>query len=152
MSSPAIGLPFQEAFEQFWINPRTSWERFFNPQIFVSLNRGDAAVENHVLGRAGSYGKQLGRVLDALDVLVARLPAEGLTPRERRAVDALRELSRTVDAALDEYGRPRATEPTLADVDRLLGGLEDLKRSDPAGHRALLDRLRRGVAEADGRG
>jgi len=148
MSESPIGVPFQRAFEQFWINPRTTWDRFFNPQIFVSLNAGDADVENHVLGKAGSYGKQLGRIIDVLDVLVARLPSEGLTPRERRAVDAFGELSRRVDAAVAEYRGDPDTGPTLADVDRLFDRLADLERSDPAAHQALLDRLRRGVAGA----
>ena len=148
MSESAIGFPFQQAFEHFWIAPQTTWDRFFNPQIFVSLNSGDGAVENHVLRKAGSYGKQLGRILDVLDVLVATLPAEGLTPGERRAVDAFRDLSRQVDAAVEDYRGPRRVGPTLDDVDRLLDGLADLKRSNPAGHRSLLDRLRRGVDEA----
>jgi hypothetical protein len=147
MSEPAIGFPFQSVFEQ-WVTPQTSWDRFFNPQIFVSLNSGDAQVENHVLRKAGSYGKQLGRILDVLDVLVARLPAEGLAPAERRAVDTFRELSRRVDAAVADYRGPRPTTPTLDEVDRLLSGLADLKRSDAAAHRSLLDHLRRGLDAA----
>lgn len=142
-----IRFPFQEAFEQFWINPQTSWDRFFNPQIFVSYNSGDAPIENHVLRRAGSYGKQLGRILDVLDVLVARLPADSLTPRERLAVDRLQELSRRVDAAVEDYRGPRDQgAPTLADVDRLLDRVGALERSDPAAHRALMDRIRGAVS------
>jgi hypothetical protein len=140
-------LPFQAMFEQ-WVTPQTSWDRFFNPQIFVSLNSGDAAVENHVLGKAGSYGKQLGRVLDVLDVLVARLPAEGLTPAERHDVAAFRDLHRQVNRAVEDYRGPRHQPPTLDEVDRLLGGLADLKRTDAAAHRVLLERLRRGLDEA----
>ena len=146
MNESAIGFPFQQAFEHFWITPQTSWDRFFNPQIFVSLNSGDAAVENHVLRKAGSYGKQLGRILDVLDILVARLPAEGLTPSERRSVEAFRDLSQRVDAAVEDYRGPRRAGPTHDDVDRLLAGLADLKRSDPASHQSLLARLRRGLA------
>jgi hypothetical protein len=142
------GFPFQQAFEHFMIAPQTTWDRFFNPQIFVSLNSSDAPVENHVLRKAGSYGKQLGRILDTLDVLVARLPAESLTPAERSAVDAFRDLSRQVDAAVEDYRGPRRAGPTLTDVERLLDGLEDLKRTQPGAHRSLLDRLRRGVDEA----
>jgi hypothetical protein len=147
----ATAFPFQQAFEHFMIAPQTTWDRFFNPQIFVSLNSGDAAVENHVLRKAGSYGKQLGRIIDTLDVLVARLPAESLTPGERSAVDAFRDLSRQVDAAVEDYRGPRRTAPTLTDVERLLAGLEDLKQTQPSAHRSLLDRLRRGVDEAQQR-
>lgn len=151
MNEWATGFPFQQAFEHFMIAPQTTWDRFFNPQIFVSLNSGDAAVENHVLKKAGSYGKQLGRILDTLDVLVARLPAESLTPAERRAVDAFRDLSRQVDAAVEDYRGPNPAAPTLADVERLLDGIDDLKRTQPSAYRSLLDRLRRGVDEAQPR-
>jgi hypothetical protein len=144
MRESASTFPFQQVFEQ-WVTPQTSWDRFFNPQVFVSLNSGDVDVENHVLKKAGSYGKQLGRVLDVLDILVARLPAEELTPGERRAVEAFRDLSRRVDAAVEDYRGPRRPGATLDDVDRLLGGLADLKRSDAASHQRLLDRLRRGL-------
>jgi hypothetical protein len=147
MDEQAIGFPLQNVFEQ-WVTPQTSWDRFFNPQIFVSLNSGDARVENHVLRKAGSYGKQLGRILDVLDVLVARLPANELTPAERRAVDAFRDLSEQVDAAVADYRGPRQKTPTLDEVDRLLGRLADLKHSDAAAHRLLLDRLRHGIGAA----
>jgi hypothetical protein len=147
MDEHAIGFPLQNLFEQ-WVTPQTSWDRFFNPQIFVSLNSGDARVENHVLRRAGSYGKQLGRILDVLEVLVARLPADGLTPAERRAVDGFRDLTEQVDAAVADYRGPRHKTPTLDEVERLLSGLADLKRSDASAHRVLLDRLRRGLEAA----
>jgi hypothetical protein len=142
-----LGLPFQQAFEHFWINPQTTWDRFFNPQIFVSYNSADAGIENHVLRRAGSYGKQLGRILDVLDVLVARLPAAELTSRERLVMDRFHELARRVDSAVDDYrGTKRPTDRiTLGDVDRVVDGLHDLARTDPAAHRVAADRLRRAL-------
>src|SRR5262245_19587992 len=144
----ATGFPFQQAFEHFMIAPQTTWDRFFNPQIYVSLNSGDATVENHVLSKAGSYGKQLGRIIDTLDVLVARLPADSLTPAEQCAVDAFRDLSRQADAAVAGCGGPCASSATTGDVEPLLDGLEGLKRTKRAAYRSLLDRLRRGVDEA----
>jgi hypothetical protein len=54
-------LPITFPFSEFLISPHTSWKRFVNPQFFVTYNLGDAAIENHVLRRAGSYGKQLGK-------------------------------------------------------------------------------------------
>jgi hypothetical protein len=138
--------PFQQAFEHFLINPVTSWDRFFNPQIYVSYNSGDVDIENHVLRRAGSYGRQLGRVLDVLDVLVARLQPETLTPAERLAVDRFRELSRNVDAAVVEYRGTAPQEITRADVERVIDGLLALERTNPAAYRELVTRLREAVA------
>ncbi len=139
-------FPFQEAFEHFLINPQTNWERFFNPQFFISYNAPDVAVENRVLSQVGSYGKQLGRIINVLDVLVARVPADGLTPRERRVIDEFQDLSRRVKTAIEEYRGRREEGITFSDIDHLIDGLHSLARSDPAAHRALADRLRRAIA------
>jgi hypothetical protein len=139
MSHQPVAFPFAD----FLINPQTSWERFFNPQLFISYNSADAPIENHVLSRVGSYGKQLGTLLDAVEVLTARLPADELTPAERVAVDALIELRADVERAKADYrGEPVRADLSRADVDRLLGQLADLERTDPDVHRDLVDRLR----------
>jgi hypothetical protein len=144
-SSP-IKFPFQDAFEQFWISPQTSWDRFFNPQLIISLNSQDADVENHVLKKAGSYGRQLGRIIDVLDVLVGRLRDTDLTPAERLAVDRFRELSRHVDAAVEERRGTRDRDITTSDVDRVAEQLQVLARSDEAAWKRLSDRLRSALA------
>jgi hypothetical protein len=147
MTEPAtIRLPFQQAFERFWIAPQTSWSRLFNPQVFISLNSEDADVENHVLEKAGSYGRQLGRVLDVLEVLVARVRDEDLTPGERIVVDRFRDLSQRVDAAVEDYRGPQRQDITRSDVDRVAEGLRSLSRTDPAAWKTLSDRLRPAVA------
>ncbi len=126
-------------FEDFWIDPITNWKRFFNPQIFISLNNDDLDVENHVLGQAGSYGQQLGCILDVLKVLVSRLSSADLTPAERDAVEDFNELTAQVERAVSECGRGSVTQ---AQVDRLIHGLADLEKSDPEAHRTLVSRLK----------
>lgn len=74
------------------------WTAFlspFNNQIgLININLGRSSapeVENDVLTEVGSYGKQLGRVGDALTVLVKHFrPAEPLTAEEQDALAALR--------------------------------------------------------------
>ncbi|HSJ44071.1 MAG TPA: hypothetical protein VK923_05230 [Euzebyales bacterium] len=139
MSPKPVAFPFAD----FLINPQTSWERVFNPQLFISYNSSDAPIENHVLRRVGSYGKQLGTLLDAVEVLAARLPADELTPAERSAVDALTELRADVERAKADYrGEPVRADLSRADVDRLLDQLADLERTEPDAHRDLVGRLR----------
>jgi hypothetical protein len=54
----------------------------------VNLGRSSAPeVEADILENVGSYGRQLGRISDVLEVLVARLPRESLTEHERAAVE-----------------------------------------------------------------
>jgi hypothetical protein len=38
----------------------------------------------------GSYGRQIGRIGDALEVLIDRLPLEGLTPDQADVIDILK--------------------------------------------------------------
>jgi hypothetical protein len=142
MAQPPVAFPFAD----FLINPQTSWARFFNPQLFISVNSSDAPIENHVLSRVGSYGKQLGTLLDAVEVLAARLPTDELTAAERKAIAALTELRDDVEDAKAEFrGEPAPTALSRSDVDRMLDRLDDLRRTDPKVHRALRDQLRRGL-------
>ncbi len=77
------------------INPFTA---FFSPigsQLgVVNINLGqssDPEVEQVVLSDVGTYGKQIGRISDALIVLLAHFqPQTPLTPEETAAIDALR--------------------------------------------------------------
>lgn len=143
-------LPFQQAFEHFLINPVTNWERFFNPQFFISYNRPDVGIENHVLSKVGSYGKQLGRMIDAMDVLVARVPTEELTPRERHVLEQFRELSGRVKECVAQFRGRRDEGVTLGDIDRLIDGLPSLARSNPAAYSRIVDRLQSAIAETHG--
>jgi len=143
-------VPFQQAFEHFLINPVTNWERFFNPQFFISYNTPDVGVENYVLSQVGSYGKQLGRIIDVLDVLVARVPTEDLTPRERRVLDQFRDLSGRVKECVAHFRGPRDEGITLGDTERLIDALASLARSNPAAYDRIVDRLRSTIAEAGG--
>jgi hypothetical protein len=73
------------------INP---WQFLFQP-VFnlgsVSLGRSAAPeVEAEVIERIGSYGRQLGRIGDAMVVLLTHFkPAKPLTPDEQKAIRAL---------------------------------------------------------------
>jgi hypothetical protein len=93
------------------INPFTA---FFSPigsQLgVVNINLGqssDPDVEQEVLSDVGTYGKQIGRISDALIVLLAHfLPATPLTPQETAAIDALREMLNKVADVKTKHRRP----------------------------------------------
>jgi hypothetical protein len=54
----------------------------------VNLGRSSAPeVEADILEEVGSYGRQLGRIGDALEVLVNRLPRDSLSEHDRAAVE-----------------------------------------------------------------
>jgi len=115
--------PFQW-FRNFNIAPVTDWQRFINPQFNVTINEGDAALENHVLSRAGSYGKQLGRMQEVLDVLLKHVTPAALSPVERESIDKYKKTRAKVEEAVNERSQ--------RDVEEWLDKLRDLRVSDRA--------------------
>jgi hypothetical protein len=148
-SSQGMAFPFQDAFKNFMIDPMTNWQRFYNPQFYINCNTGDVDVENAVLREVGSYGMQLGRILDVIDVLVARLPQDELTPQERGVLYQFHALSEKVTTAVASVNGPKEKDTTLSDVDRLISGLQSLERSDPAAYRLLVERLQNAIGADD---
>jgi hypothetical protein len=71
------------------INP---WSWSLGDVSLFTINLGQSAapqVEARVLAEVGSYGRQIGRIGDALKVLLAHVDLAGLSPAERAAIDAL---------------------------------------------------------------
>ena len=93
---PAFRLPLSGNVTQS-INP---WTMLFNPvgsQVgLVNIDLGQSSqpeVEQEVLNDVASYGKQIGRIEDALVVLLDHFnPKRPLTDQEQQAIDSLREL------------------------------------------------------------
>ena len=125
------GLEFLPWFKNFLYNPVTDWQRFINPQFNVTVNQGDAAVENHVLASAGSYGKQLGRMQEVLDIVLERLPPPPLTAAQERSIDKYVETRGRIVAAVNEAKEANTTGPAATDVDQWLDALAVLRESDP---------------------
>lgn len=85
---------FSLAPDQLWqaINP---WS-FYNQGAqlgFVNINLGQTPhpeIEQKLLDEVGSYGRQLGRIGDALEVLIDHVDLQGLSQAETDALDSLR--------------------------------------------------------------
>src|SRR6266852_7847057 len=107
---PAFRLPLSGNVTQS-INP---WTWFFNPigsQVgLVNIELGQSsnpAIEEEVLSDVASYGKQLGRIEDALIVLLAHFrPERPLTADEDAAIAALKAMVDEI-AAVKAKHQPR---------------------------------------------
>ncbi|HUD30834.1 MAG TPA: hypothetical protein VMQ93_18360 [Novosphingobium sp.] len=80
---------FQLAPEKLWqaINPWT-WNLEGGQLGFVNVNIGETRhpeTERAILDEVGSYGRQLGRIGDALEVLMRHFDRHALSPQERDA-------------------------------------------------------------------
>lgn len=86
---------------QFSLAPEKLWQAinpwaFYNQGAqlgFVNINLGQTPhpeIEQKILDEVGSYGRQLGRIGDALEVLIDRVDRKGLSRDEADALDILK--------------------------------------------------------------
>lgn len=116
----AVTKPFQISLapEKLWqaINPWTFYQQGSQFGL-INVNLGQTAspeIEQDVLNEVGSYGRQLGRIGDALEVILAHIHLEGLTTEE---TDALKILDGQLAAIRKIKARDRASiSPEAADA------------------------------------
>jgi hypothetical protein len=98
------------------INP---WTMFFNPvgsQIgLININLGtssEPAIESQVLSDVASYGKQLGRIGDALIVLLKHFqPVDKLTKDEEAAIRDLKSLLSSIAEVKERHSSKAPLRP-----------------------------------------
>ncbi|MEI2781186.1 MAG: hypothetical protein V9H25_07950 [Candidatus Competibacter sp.] len=128
--------------------PTTNWQRAFSPTINFGCNVEDAEVEQHVVDEVGSYGKQINRVLDAMTVLVSRIPPDKLTPQERRYVDAFEDLAHAADEASKKFKDKRRSGLTLDDINHTIENLCSLAGKDPGRYEYIVERIQKDLDRA----
>jgi hypothetical protein len=126
-----------------WI--RTTWIKSLSDQTgFININNvraGDPEVERRIIEDVASYGRQLGRMMEALDVVIGQLrlgERTDLTAAERHALQDFSDLVRQVQLLKGDPSPPRLT---VAELDRMLDDLQALKQQDPPAYQRLAARL-----------
>ena len=114
--------------------------RCFNPQFFIGSKVGDVALEKDDARAATGPDQPLRVVIDAVRVLCAALPADGLLPGDRLALARLEELGQRVDAEATADDAADAVL-TSALVDNLIRRLQLLRRDDPRAADEVLGRI-----------
>jgi hypothetical protein len=95
-----------------FMSPIGSQVGLFNVTIGQS---SEPAVEADVLSDVASYGKQLGRIEDALVVLLGHFhPAAPLTAEETAAIDDLKDMLRQIADVKDKHKRKAMRPPAHA--------------------------------------
>ncbi len=81
--------------------PSTDWREFFRPTFYFGCNVNDVDTEHEVLDDVGSYGKQINRILDALEVLIRHdeTALGSLSEADRESLVLLKKLHRDAAAA-----------------------------------------------------
>lgn len=106
--------PFQVSLapEKLWqaINPWTLYQQ--GAQVgLINVNLGQTPrpdIEQDVLDEVGTYGRQLGRIGDALEVILKHVTLEGLSEEDK---DALKILDGQLAAIRKIKKRDRASPP-----------------------------------------
>jgi len=108
---------------------------------FININTsraGDAELEQRIVTDVASYGRQLGRVLDALDVLIRNDERGELGDEDQRALRALETLHAEVTALKQRSAADR--------LDQLIDDIHAL-RQDPQANEAALRRIREALED-----
>ena len=102
------------------ILPWNFFNRYFAQIGFININNAKTPapeLETTIIEEVGSYGRQIGRIADALDVLVGTLDRSSLNEKQFLAVMAFREqlgevraikLKGRYDREKDDLSRPTA--------------------------------------------
>jgi hypothetical protein len=125
-----------QAFKQW----TSLWSDMMNQVGLVNINlaqSSDAVMERRIVGNVASYGRQLGRISEVLEALLAHTDRKEWSTAQLKAFEDFRELSDRIAA---EKGAHLA--PTRANVDRFLEGIRQLKDTDNSRYREIVDRLK----------
>lgn len=90
----SVSLPFSGSVTQA-INPWNFFLRTMSEIGLININIGNTAapdIEQDVLDKVGSYGRQIGRMADAMEVLVSTLDENNLSDKQKMAVFAFRQM------------------------------------------------------------
>lgn len=127
-SGTSLFAPFEQVIDHFIYKPATNWQRFFNPQVTFNYNPEDQDVEQHVLNRVGSYGRQLSILIDMIELMQTRLLDDStLTPTQQLTLKEFSRLQEDSRKAVADFKGER--EPQTGD--KLLAEISALKVRDP---------------------
>ena len=125
-------------------NPITSWFRSSMGQVgFINVNEmqsDDPDQEQRIVNGVASYGKQLGRVVEALQAVCEHLePLKpgGWAPAEREAVKSFLRLAEEM-AAFKSKNQP----VTQGTIDELVAALRSLREQDRVSYERVQQGLR----------
>jgi KaiC/GvpD/RAD55 family RecA-like ATPase len=124
------------------INPWTWFTRLTGNQMgFINIHEtrgGDTQLEHHIVSEVASYGRQLGRISDALRVMVERIDRSDLDEASRESLAAFESMA----DAVDEAKAGQASRRPEAAVDDAITALGRLRDEDPAAFKEQSQRLR----------
>jgi hypothetical protein len=113
-----------------------------SPSIgLVNINAtqsGDPELERRIITQVASYGRQLGWLLEAVDVLARQQSRRGLDAADIRALDQIDKLAERIAAVKEQKA--------VGHVDRIVSEVRALSR-DPGANAEAIRRVREALPE-----
>jgi hypothetical protein len=130
-----------------------SWAQHFSQPINPGWSFGNISITHqnsanpdieHKIVETLSYGRQIGRIMDALGVIIDRTDTAGFTPDQRAAFAGFAEIRDKVAAIKREASTRRVSEAAVAE---LAQQLESLKKTDHVAYEKLAAILRASLSK-----
>lgn len=137
----ALQFPWSGDVSQ-WINPMTSWFTG-NTSSLVNVNYASSnpKVEEKIIRDVAGYGRQLGRITEVLEILVAMPEVKKhFTAKQQEVVGDFRAMAQAIADAKEEMAI-RSLSPMNLRV--ILRDIAALKSTNPDLHKKLTDEIRK---------
>ncbi|MER3446336.1 MAG: hypothetical protein C4291_05565 [Candidatus Dadabacteria bacterium] len=125
------------------INPWTLWLKSLNQQLgFINVynvESGDSKIEKRIIESVASYGRQLGWIIEVLDIVLSRIKIENLTEEEKGGLNQFFDLIRRIEE-IKQDSRPSGV--TLGNVNRMINEIRALKKKDEKVYTEIVSRIK----------
>jgi hypothetical protein len=125
------------------INPWTWFARIAGSQMgFINIHQTtstDTELERQIVENVAGYGHQLGRITEALSVLIDQADTSSLDQRDQKALEAFRSMAERIEQTKTQ--RRERTSPLNA-LDDVLTALAALREQDPQRYRREVEKIR----------
>jgi hypothetical protein len=126
------------------INPWSWWFKFTGNQVgFINvyeMQSSDSEQERKIVEEVASYGKQLGRIVEALSAVLRHERFTESHLDEEPAIKRFLEMADQISALKGDV-----TAPSEASVDRFLARMSRIRQQDPQSYRMLRQKLLEGL-------
>jgi hypothetical protein len=142
MSNRAEVMPLSGDVSQI-INPWTFWLKSLNQQLgFININNinsGDSEIERTIVEDVASYGRQLGWIMEVLDLIVSRSKFNDLTEEERASLQQFSNLIKRIEEVKQDSKPPALT---FGNLDRIINDIRVMKTKDEKIYEEMVSRIK----------
>jgi hypothetical protein len=125
----------------YWLNSGTDQIGLINISGSASAK---PEVEADIIENVATYGRQLGRITDVLQAVLAQMHPDRWPAAEQEAVRQFRDMAAKIAAVKAGY-----LAPTQKNVDQLIAGINSLKESDMDEYVRIKNELREKLFDGD---